>query len=174
MNISALRHPAVMLWFFVVLMVGGAGSAQAHSTKGRIRIPLTATEIGVDDLAYFAKSYVHHQLYKDRFTESKRRFYVKEFIGVDQQGKQADIRFIVLDMKTNSNFPDSMSLYQGEDGVWRYRPENGPVPVEIHTYVMKWGYYYHRYLLPASAAGIVLAGLLLVYLRSRKNRQGTP
>ncbi|ABA88130.1 type IV pilus biogenesis protein PihB [Syntrophotalea carbinolica DSM 2380] len=162
---------AATLLLFLFLLGGSAVCAQANETKGRIRIPLSRGTIGIDDVAFFAKSYVHRQMYRERYADSKGRFYITQFLGVDQKGKEADIRFIVLDVKRNNEFPASMSISRGGDGVWRYRSENGNVSVEIYTYVMKWTYYYQRYLLPVSASGLVLAAGLLVYLRLGKGKK---
>lgn len=169
MKLLLSRQPVAAL-LLLLLLAGGAVRAQANENEGRIKIPLSREAVGIDDVAHFAESFVHRQLYKDRFAQSQRRFYVREFIGVEQTGEQADIRFIVLDMKENTTFSDSMRIYRGQDGVWRYRPDNGKGPVEIYTFVMKWGYYYQRYLLPASVVGMVLASVLLVYLRCRRRK----
>jgi hypothetical protein len=170
------RHPGICLTVILVLAAvlffGSTAAAWAHSTKGRIKIPLDKTEVGIDDVAYFVESYVHRQLYKDRYAQSKRRFYVKEFVRVEQKDRQAVVRFIVLDLKENASFPDAMTIERGTDGVWRYPPENGPAPVEIYTYVMKWGYYYKRYVLPISAAGAGLALFFLAVLRLRNRKKG--
>lgn len=172
MNIRLPQRRAAILLLTATIMVGGAVAAHAHSTKGRIKIPLKKAVLSIDDVAYFVESYVHRRLYKDRFARSKRRFYVKEFVQVDQNGSRAEIRFIVLDMKNHATFTDAMNIYRGEGGIWRYRPGNESVPVELYTYVMKWGYYYQRYMIPVSAAGIVIAVVFLVWLRIRNRKKG--
>lgn len=111
----------VLALFMAVLVVSSAvGPALAHSAKGRIKIALKKVAIEIDDIAYFAESYVHRQLYKKRFEKSKRRFYVKEFIAVDQSGDQVNIRFTVLDVKEHSTFDDTMMIERDKDGIWYY------------------------------------------------------
>lgn len=156
-----------------LIMIVAAVSAEAHSTKGRIRVSLDKEVIGIDDIAYFAESYVHRQLYKLKFEKSKRRFYVKEFDRVAQKGGRAEIYFTVLDMKENATFDDMMTLVRKKSGVWSYTPEGGGPPVEVHTYVDKWGYYYEKYLFPTSACGLAaaLCGFVLIRVRKRKGEK---
>jgi hypothetical protein len=172
------RHPLIpaVIFFMLaaVLLAVGPSPVQAHSTKGRIKIPLEKEEIGVDDVAYFVESYVHRKLYKDRFVKHEKRFYVREFTTVEQHGNRAAIHFVVLDNKEKTTFPDAMTVNRGADGVWRYLPANVATPVELYTYVMKWGYYYQRYVLPISVVGAVLALFLLIFLRLIKRRKGAP
>jgi hypothetical protein len=152
-----------------VLLVPAA--ATAHSTKGRLKVPLAKGIVGVDDVAYFVESYVHRELYKEKYEKSKTRFYVREFTGVDQQNDIAEIRFIVLDAKGNTTFTDSMRISRDEDGVWRYRPQQGAASLEVYTYVPKWRHYYEHYIFPASGAGIFLALVALFCLRYKKRRR---
>jgi hypothetical protein len=172
------RHPpipaVIVLLLAAVLLTAAAAPVQAHSTKGRIKIPLEKEKIGVDDVAYFVESYVHRELYKDRFEPSEKRFYVKEFVRVARDGPRADIHFIVLDVKEKTTFPGVMTLQRDSDGTWRYWAKNATAPLEVYTYVMKWGYYYQRYILPISMAGAGLALFLLVVLRLIKRRKGAP
>lgn len=158
----------------LLVMLGmTAVSAQAHSTKGRLKVALDKDVVGVDDVAYFVESYVNRHLYKNRFKKSKSRFYVKEFQGVDQRDKEADIRFLVLDMKDQSDFPDKMTILRGDDNIWRYQPEGEPA-LEMYTYVPKWRYYYERYMLPISGAGLAVAVGIFFVLRLKKRRKGAP
>ncbi|MBW2011099.1 MAG: hypothetical protein JRI32_05495 [Deltaproteobacteria bacterium] len=154
---------------FLIMMVA-AVSAEAHSTKGRIRVSLDKEVIGIDDIAYFAESYVHRQLYQSKFEKSKRRFYVKEFDRVAQKDGRVDIYFTVLDMKKNTTFDDTMTLSRKKSGVWSYTPEGGGPPVEVYTYVNKFGYYHEKYLFPASACGLAAALCAFGVIRIRKKR----
>jgi hypothetical protein len=172
MKPQPVSRPAVIFLLAAILLLDSAVAARAHSTKGRIKIPLEKTDIGVDDVAYFVESYVHRELYKHRFVQSKRRFYVKEFLRVDHDGPRADIHFIVLDVKEKTTFPDVMTIRRGSDGIWHYRTKNTTAPLEVYTYVMKWGYYYQRYVLPISAAGVGLAIFFLAMLRLHKRKKG--
>ena len=141
-----------------------------HSTKGRIKIPLEKAALSIDDVAYFVESYVHRELYAKHGAENKRRFYVKAFAGLDPGGNQAVVRFTVLDLKENRTFPDRMTIFRGDDGLWRYAPGGGDEVVPLYTYVKKWGYYYQRYIQPFSliGAGIAVAALVLLRIRRRK------
>jgi hypothetical protein len=159
----------------VVLLVAvwQIGPAQAHSTKGRKKVPLKKEILGIDDIAYFAESYVHRHLYKNRFEKPERRFYVKEFIAVEQEGSRARIRFIVLDLKENTTFEDVMTIVRGLDGSWYYQPDRDAKRVELYTYVKKWAYYYKTYVVPGSVAGITLGLGSLGVLRARKRNKQT-
>jgi hypothetical protein len=165
------------LWTAVVLLgilsLAAAAPAAAHSTKGRIKIPLEKVAPTIDDVAYFCESYVHRELYRHRFENNQRRFYVKEFVRIDREGPVATIHFLTLDVKEKRDFPDRMQIRRGADGVWTYTPAAGGEPVPLYTYVTKWGYYYQTYVLPVSAAGTVLAVALFGLLRfgQRRRRQ---
>lgn len=156
--------------FLLLVISFSAGSAQAHSTAGRIKIDLDRKQPTTDDFAYFMESYVHRQLYESEFEKWHKRFYVKEFLRVDQQGDRATVHFLTLDFKEKRDFPDSMTFERNRDGVWYYQPEKGGEKIVVHTYVMKWGYYYQRYILPASVAGLALglSALALLFIKRRK------
>ncbi|WP_319406540.1 hypothetical protein [uncultured Desulfosarcina sp.] len=159
--------PVLLLTAMIAMLV--PATAAAHSTKGRLRIPLAKEAIVIDDVAYFVESYVHRELYKTRYAKSKNRFYVRDFIAVDQKGDEAEIRFVVLDNKEKTTFPDAMRIRRNDDGVWTYLPQGSDMPLEMYTYVQKWGFYYQRYIFPASAAGILVSGVLLFFLRRQKH-----
>jgi hypothetical protein len=148
-----------------------AAPSLAHSTKGRIRIPLEKVALTIDDVAYFCESYVHREFYRDRFEPNQRRFYVKAFMRIDQEGPVATVHFLTLDVKEKRDFPDQMQIRRGADGVWTYTPAAGGEPVPLYTYVTKWGHYYQTYILPLSAAGIVLAAAVFGLLRFGRRRR---
>lgn len=58
--------------FFVLV---SANSSAAHSTKGRVKVPLNKDKLTINDIAYFAESYVHRHLYNDKYKKTKKRFY---------------------------------------------------------------------------------------------------
>lgn len=141
--------------------------ARAHSTKGRIKIPLTKAVLEIDDIAYFTESYVHRVMYADRFEKAKKRFYVNTFLDIRQVGKKAVIRFRTLDFKEKKKFEDQITLHRADGGQWVLkRPGQEPVPV--YTYVKKTGYYYQKYVVPVSWAGLALGLGVLGVLRFRK------
>ncbi|MBN2231409.1 MAG: hypothetical protein JW781_01130 [Deltaproteobacteria bacterium] len=162
---TLLLLPALIVLFGLL-----AGSAGAHSTAGRIKVDLDLSEPGVDDFAYFIESYVHRQLYDGKFAESRRRFYVREFIGVEHEDRRATVRFLVLDNKNKRIFPDAMNFSRRPDGVWRYRGAAGDF-IPVYTYTMRWTYYYRRYILPVSVGGTALGLGLLALLRRGRNRK---
>jgi hypothetical protein len=164
------KMAVLVLFLLTAVLIGPLAvvPALAHSTKGRIKIPLKKASIMIDDIAYFAESYVHRQLYKNWFEKSKRRFYVRDFIAVEQNGDRAKVRFTVLDNKEKSTFEDKMVIERDKDGIWYFRPKDGGERVEIYTYVRKWGYYYNTYVLPISIVGIAAAAGLLGVIQIRK------
>jgi len=168
-----MRGGLIRIAVFLLLGIVAAEPAAAHSTKGRIRVPLKKAVLAIDDVAYFFESYVHRQLYKDRYEKSNRRFYVKKFVRIDQQGPQATVHFITLDIKENRDFPDTMQISRGVDTIWVYRPGGKDAPVPLYTYVKKWEHYYRTYFVPALGAGVlVLAGVLgwLLFFRRKQGR----
>lgn len=161
--------------FFLLLLVTFSfpGSTMAHSTKGRIKINLSEEVPTVDNFAYFMESYVHRHFYDDTFERAEKRFYVKEFKRVELNGNKATVHFITLDNKEKSNFTDSMTFQRGEDGVWFYTEPSGK-QVVVYTYVMKWGYYYKKYILPISMVGLGGALVVLAFLLIRKRKTAMP
>lgn len=172
---------AVSLVLALLLGLGLAATAQAHSTKGRIKVELNKAQPTVDDFAYFMESYVHRHLYKDRYEKYKGRFYLKDFVKLEQQGDRATVHFITLDFKAKtrgekykgkSEFPETM-IFQRDNQGWFYQPLVGD-PVRVYTYVDKWGYYYQRYVLPGAGVGMVLALGSFTILRQRRKKAAAP
>jgi len=159
---------AVALCFVIAALAPPAG---AHSTKGRIKIPLEKVAPTIDDVAYFCESYVHREFYRERFEPSQRRFYVKAFVRIDQEGPVATVHFLTLDVKEKRDFHDRMQIRRGTDGVWTYTPATGGEPVPLYTYVTKWGHYYQTCILPLSAAGLVLSAAVFGLLRFGRRRR---
>jgi hypothetical protein len=158
--------------FVIFSLVAVAGeSALAHSTRGRTRITLNKSIIGVDDIAYFVECYVNKELYKNRFAKSEGRFFVKDFIGLKQNGARAEIRFTVLDKKENRAFDDTMVIERGDDNIWCYQSGLDGKRLEIYTYVKKWGYYYNTYVVPTCLVGIAIAACSFVVIRRMKQRK---
>ncbi|MCG8642531.1 MAG: hypothetical protein MI862_22585 [Desulfobacterales bacterium] len=153
----------------VLLVLSLTGTALSHSTKGRIKIPLDKKTLEIDDIAYFVESYVHRELYKGKFEKAEKRFYVNKFHNIKQDGNTAVINFRTLDNKTREKFDDQMAIHRLDNGVWAYK--NGQEPREMYTYVLKTGYYYKKYVLPVSAAGIVIAIAFLAVYRTMKRRK---
>jgi hypothetical protein len=164
--LTALRILTVVTAVFFL-----ASSAQAHSTAGRIKVPLEKERLEVDDLAYFVEPYVNQEKYRDQYERFKNRFAVKEFDRVVQHGSRAEVFFTVLDFKEkNRTFPDSMVFERGEDGLWVYAGKEGDRQA-VYTYVDKTRYYIEKYASGVSAVGLVLfISLLLVLRRSRRGR----
>lgn len=169
-----------ILLLCLVLVLGFQTQAMAHSTKGRLKVPLDKDVLTIDDIAYFFESYVHRQFYKGKYEKPDKRFYVNEFLGVDQKGDHAVVRFRTLDMSKgfrardikqgNGTFEDQASLIRLLSGVWAIEKPDG-ARVEMYTYVKKWGYYYEKYVMPVSAAGLALGVGILVLLRFKKRKK---
>ena len=159
---------SIIVFLALVILFGMQAGADAHSTKGRIKILLGKDVIAVDDMAYYIEPYVHRKKYKGKYKKSKNRFYVKDFIKVEQKEESADVFFTVLDVKENRTFEDSMAFARNRDGTWSHIDEEGTKIAQVYTYVDKKGYYYKKYVFPGSCAGIVLAGGILIFFRIRK------
>ncbi|GAB6096244.1 hypothetical protein JCM14469_24970 [Desulfatiferula olefinivorans] len=145
-------------------------SALAHSTKGRVKVPLSLDRPGVDDVAFYVESCVHRTLYDDGTAGTKNRYVVDRFLGVDQAGDRLTVTFAVLDKKTNGTVDGDLTLLRGEDGIWRHRLKGRVLPVEVHTYVTAGTYYWNAYgnviTLILGVSGVGLAALL-VYRKFR-------
>lgn len=147
-------------------------SVEAHSTAGRIKVPLEKERLEVDDLAYFVEPYVNQEKYRGQFEQFKNRFAVREFDRVVQHGSRAEIFFKVLDFKEKDRtFPDSMGFGRDGEGRWFYTGEDGERQ-PVFTYVGKNRYYIEKYAFQASAVGFVLSiAFLMVLRRSRRSRE---
>lgn len=157
-----------ILFLALAIQFGMQAGADAHSTKGGMKILLEKDIVRVDDMAYYIEPYVHRKKYKEKYKKSKNRFYVRDFIKVEQKDESADVFFTVLDVKENRTFKDSMAFTRNMDGTWSHIDEEGKNIAQVYTYVDKKGYYYKKYVLPGSCAGIVLAGGILIFFRIRK------
>jgi len=133
-------YAALLLAVFGLLAL--AGPALAHSTKDRVKMPLSFSRPGVDDVAYFIESYVHRELYSDGTSATENRFVVRDFAAVEQNGDTAVVRFVTLDKNGNKSFEDSMTLERGAGGIWRYQPTSGGEPLEVFTFVTKTRYHW--------------------------------
>jgi len=165
---SKLFSAIGMIAFWMVFSFGG--TASAHSTKGRIKVPLDQETIAIDDVAYFVESHVHRQLYDDRTPETRNRFFVNEFIKLNLQGPTAEVHFRVLDKKTNIQFNESLRLSRNTNGIWQYQPPDGAAPVELHTFVTRGAYYWSKYGTRIRiGTAILCCGLtaLVIYLKRR-------
>jgi hypothetical protein len=159
----------VMLILLVIWLMALPHQVAAHSTAGRIKVDLTEKMPDMDDFAYFMESYVHRELYRNRFEQWEKRFYVKGFLRIDRSDNRAVVHFLTLDHKENSDFADRMSFQRSEDGRWLFNSDHGE-PVPVYTYVPKTRYYYEKYILPVSLAGLLSALALLFLLILRRRR----
>lgn len=153
------------------LLVIWAAPASAHSTKGRVKAPLSKAEIGINDVAYFVESYVHRSLYSEREGGRQERYYVKDFISIKREGARARIDFTVLDKKDSRSFPGTMTIQRGGDGVWRYRPESGGAAVEVFTFVKKGALTSREEKAALSITGFVAAAGLIAVIRNRRRKK---
>jgi hypothetical protein len=153
----------------------------AHSTKGRIKVPLDKPYITVDDVAYFAESYVYRHLFDDGTRRTRHRFFLREFIGIetgvstiDVRRKAVDIHFVVLDKKDNRVFNDYITIDQDKNGIWHYHPPGGKPPVELFTYIPETTYFLQKYATVISAGGILCGGFVLIIIRRLKKGRSVP
>ena len=156
--------------FFVIVSVN---PCQAHSTKGRIKVALDKDKLVINDIAYFAESYVHRHLYKDKYKKAEKRFYVNKFINIEQNKESAVIYFKTLDVKTKNIFKDQITITRLKNGKWVFNPQNSKETIEMFTYIKKSTYYYNKYVLPMSATGLALGLLGFGLLRIKKRKTAT-
>ena len=161
----------ITVFLFLVFLFGMQPSVDADSTKGRIKVPLKKSSVTVDDMAFYIEFYVHRKKYKELYEKSRNRFYLKDFIKVEQKEREADVFFTVLDVKENRSFEDSMSFTRANDGTWVYMDEKKKNVEQVFTYVPKMTYYYNKYVLPVSCAGIILAGGIFIFFRVRRLKE---
>ncbi|MCK5162528.1 MAG: hypothetical protein KAQ72_02360 [Desulfobacula sp.] len=154
--------------FFVFVFIN---PSWAHSTKGRIKVVLDKDTLVIDDIAYFAESYVHRHLYRGKYKKSEKRFYVNKFINLEQNKNHAVINFKTLDAKLKNIFNDTITINRLENGRWVFNPQNGEKAIEMFTYIKKSTYYYNKYVLPISAAGLALALSGLGFIRIKKRKE---
>ncbi|NDY73621.1 hypothetical protein DO021_17900 [Desulfobacter hydrogenophilus] len=164
----------------LALVLGFQAQVMAHSTKGRLKVPLDKEVLSIDDIAYFFESYVYREFYKGKYENPDKRFYVNKFLGVDQKGDHAVVRFRTLDISKKfrnkdikqgkGTFEDQAFMVRLPSGVWAIDMQ-GKAPVEMYTYVEKWGYYYKKYVMPVSVVGFALGVGTLALLRIRKRKK---
>ena len=162
-----IRTLTLLTLLFTVAMWTLTEPAAAHSTKGRVKVDLTEKLPDADDFVYFMESYVHRELYRDKFEKWEKRFYVREFKSVDHGDERAVVRFLTLDAKNNDFFADEMVFSRDDDGYWHHTDEKGE-RVDVYTYIPKTRYYYETYVLPISTVGVLLGLVLLPALFWRR------
>ena len=177
METSRIKSRTCFWMLAFIIVVCTVSQVSAHSTKGRIKVPLDKAVIDVDDVAYFAESFVYRQLYNDHTRETQNRFFIREFIGIDCKDSSAQVSFVVLDKKGNTTFTDTLDFTRDKNKVWYYHPPDNRQPVEIFTYVPKNSYYLEKYGLFISMAAVAVCfGFLMIFRfyrrinASRKNR----
>ena len=164
----------LFLCLALFLVVVSVNPCQAHSTKGRIKVALNKDKLVINDIAYFAESYVHRHLYKDKYKKAEKRFYVNKFINIEQNKNSAVIYFKTLDVKTKNIFKDQMTITRLKNGHWVFTPQDSKEALKMFTYIKKSSYYYNKYVMPISAAGLALAILGFALLRIKKRKKPTP
>ncbi|WP_282755822.1 hypothetical protein [Desulfuromonas thiophila] len=153
----------------VALLLLQVAPAEAHVRgKWTLKVDLNKSTPTYDDFAFFIESYVHRELYLRRFDQPERRFYVAEFLRVEQQGDALQVHFRVIDNRLKKHFDDSMAFVRRGDGVWVYRDDRG-VDLPVYTYENWYSYYERSWRLPYwyGGAAAVLAGFLLLSRRRR-------
>ena len=168
-----MRLSIVLIFALLAVTVVLPGQAMAHRrSKNTIRINLDREQPTVDDFAFFMESYVHRHFYKGKFPVSEKRFYLKEFSGLKQEGNKITVKFLTLDNKTKKTFADSMDFTRIPAGNWIYITDNGEKK-EVYTYVNKFGYYYQKFHLSSVfgtglAAGLVIFGVMRLKQKKRQ------
>jgi len=160
-----------MVVSLLCLLVVCAGPASAHSTKGRVKAPLSKADPGINDVAYFVESYVHRVLYSKAAGGGQERYYVKDFISMKRERDRARIDFTVLDKKEHRSFPETMTIERGGDGVWVYRPESGGTPVVVFTFVKKGALTPREEKAALSITGFLVAAGLIAVIWNRKRKR---
>ncbi len=169
MEISRVKSRASFGMLAFIILVLTVSQVCAHSTKGRIKVPLDKAVIDVDDVAYFAESFVYRQLYNDNTRETQNRFFIREFTGIDCKNGTAQVSFVVLDKKNNDIFNDTLDFKRDKNKIWYYHPPGSFQPIEIFTYVPKNSYYLKKYGLFISMAAVAVFFGLLMMFRFYKN-----
>ena len=160
-----MRLSILVIFALLAVTVLLPGQATAHRRgKNTIRINLDREQPTVDDFAFFMESYVHRHFYEGKFPVYEKRFYLKEFSGLKQEGNKITVNFLTLDNKTKKTFADSMDFTRIPTGNWIYITANGEQK-EVYTYVNKFGYYYQKFHLSSVfgtglAAGLVIFGIM--------------
>ena len=157
-----------IIWIMLLCLVI-PGLATAHSTKGKIKVPLAKKVLGVDDVAYYIERYVNKTKYKDRFKISKNRFFVWEFYNIRQDENFAEVFFKVSDQKKKDGmFDDFMVFKRNENGGWinTEAPED-----KVYTYISKKAYYVEKYGFPASMLVVALSGIVVLAFHFTRKRK---
>jgi hypothetical protein len=158
----------VALVLVALLLVVAAGEARAHDTTGKVRVMLDRAEPTYNDFAFFIEPYVNQEKYKGVHQPYMGRFYaLDEVMELRLEGGEAEAGFVVLDVRNNERFRETMRFERGDDGVWRFMgAEDGPR--EVFTYIPEWEHILKTRVQPAAMIGLPLMLVLLVVLRLRR------
>jgi hypothetical protein len=158
----------ILLCLTFALVFISVNLSHAHSTVGKIKVPLNKDTLTIDNLAFFTESYVHRYLYKDKYEPSKSRFYVSTFTNVTQENDKAVLLFVTFDKKENSRFDESLTFFRQKNGQWMYAPENADTPLEVFHFITKTEYYSRKSIVPAGILMVVAIGFLVMQRRKKK------
>ena len=153
-----------------LLVVVVAGDARAHDTTGKVRVMLDKAEPTYNDFAFFIEPYVNQEKYKGVHQPYMGRFYaLDEVMELRLEDGEAEAGFVVLDVRNNERFRETMRFVRGDDGVWRFMDaEDGPR--EVFTYIPEWQHTLKTRVQPAAMVGLPVMLALLVVLRLRRKR----
>ena len=166
-SLSCLIMSAMM----IIVLWAWTGIAYAHSTEGRVKVPLDQANPTYDDFAYFIEPYVNQEKYKGVHKPHTGRFYPmdNDEMTFETTGREALATFEVLDVRGDKRFMDTMRFVRGDDGIWRYMEAEGG-PREVYTYIPRSSYIMGTYIQPAAMIGLPLLLVFLVVLRLKKKR----
>ncbi len=154
---------------FLLLLSADHQAALAHSTEGRIKVPLDWAKPTYDHFAYFIEPHVNREFYKGRHQPYMGRFYVVDFHRVEHSKNTAKVHFVVLDVRSNARFDDHMSFTRAEQGGWQYLDAEDQTH-DVFTFIPEWQHFLQQHVQPTAMVGLPLLLLVLLLLRFRKRK----
>ncbi len=122
-----------LLMLICLLCAMPAATALGHSTAGLKKQTLKTENLNVDDVAYYLERAVGKR--RDE-TGRNSRFYIDDFLRIEQQNGLAHVYTNILDQKTSDLTEEIFLLKKNSDGSWSHVTENGEViSAQIYHYV---------------------------------------
>lgn len=116
-----MRHLLPLIWLLCLFI---PVNAVAHSTAGLKKQTLKTATLTVDNVAYYLERHVGKRL--DEAGRSSR-YYIDDFVRIEQSGDRAKVYARVRDQKTSQLAEEVFRLRKNADDTWDHVSADGRV-----------------------------------------------